>query len=51
MISGFHNPPDATIKLNVQGIDLRIYMQKRPEVDLFLAAVSELYEVRERVNK
>ncbi len=46
MISGFHDPPDATIKLNVQGIDLSIYMQKRPEVDLFLTAVSDLYEVR-----
>ncbi len=46
MVSGFHDPPDATIKFNVQGTDLSIYMQKRPEVDLFLASVSELYEVR-----
>ncbi len=43
--SDFYVPPDTTIKLNVQGIDFRVHVHKRPEVDLFLAAVSNLYEV------
>ncbi len=46
MTNDIHDTPDAIIKLNLQGIDLSVFMNKRPEVDAFLAAVSQLYEVR-----
>ncbi len=51
MMNDIHDTPDTIIKLNLQGTDFNVFTRKRPGVDVFLAAVGQLYEVRKIQRK